>query len=168
MSVVAIKVYDNKIVMSADSITIRGGDMTPIGKGKIFEVNDMIIGTSGYSSEGSMMMLFAENHTPYDASEKSMVEFMLEFNEWRNKNWGTHAGLENSYIIAYRGKAFYVHQNYIAEIVNFFAIGYGADYAEAALYLGHTPEEAVQAACALCCYVAEPIITKTMYKVKGE
>ena len=31
-------------------------------------------------------------------------------------------------------------------------------YGLTALYLGHTPREAVKVSCDLCCYVAEPII----------
>ena len=40
MSVVAVKIYDKEIIMSADSIIIHGeSDKTPVGRGKIFEVN---------------------------------------------------------------------------------------------------------------------------------
>jgi len=52
---------------------------------------------------------------------------------------------------------------FINEIKDFAAIGAGEDFANAALYLGHSPEEAVKVACELCCFVSEPIVK---YKMK--
>ena len=164
MSVVAVKIYDKDIIMSADSIIVHGEiDKTPVGKGKIFEVNGMLIGTSGYASEGIHMSLFAENHTPLAMDERELTKYMYEFSEWKAKEFGTDKKLENSYLIAYKGKVFYCNgMGFIGEVKDFFAIGAGEHYATAALYLGHSPAEAVKVACALCCYVDEPIITKSM------
>ena len=88
MSVVAVKVYDKEIIMSADSIIIHGDDKTPVGRGKIFEVNGMLIGTSGYASEGIHMALFAENHTPLSMDEREITKWMHEFIMWRTKEFG--------------------------------------------------------------------------------
>ena len=165
MSVVAVKIMDKCITMAADSIIIHGeADKTPIGKGKIFDVNNMIIGTSGYASEGIYLSLFAENHAPLDATERAFAEFMAEFSNWKNKEYNASPTIENSYLIIFKSKCFYVSGGYIAEVNDYFAIGYGHQFAEAALYLGHQPEEAVKTACALCCYVAEPIVSKTVRK----
>ena len=65
------------------------------------------------------------------------------------------------------GKPFmqvHVGGGYVAEVTDFYAIGYGHQYSEAALYLGHSPQEAVKVACDLCCFVDGPIVTKTMTK----
>ena len=71
MSVVAVKIYDKEIIMSADSIIVHGeADKTPAGRGKIFEVNGMLIGTSGFAHEGIHMALFAENHTPLAMNDR--------------------------------------------------------------------------------------------------
>lgn len=163
MSVVAVRINKSNITMAADSIIIHGwSDKTPVGKGKIFEVNGMIIGTAGYASEGVHLSLFAENHTPLDATERSVAEFLTEFGSWKMKTMNGVATIENEYLIAFKNKCFYVSGSYIAEVDDYFAIGAGAPYAEAALYLGHTPAEAVKTACALCCYVDEPIVEKTL------
>ena len=165
MSVVAVKIYENSIVMSADSIIIHGPqDKAPVGKGKIFDVNGMLIGSTGLASEGVYLSLFAENHTPLDSSERAFTEYMAEFCQWKYHTYGSPAEVENSYLIAYKDKCFYVNGYYVGEVNDFFAIGAGSEYAEAALYLGHSPQEAVKAACALCCMVAEPIITKSIPK----
>lgn len=164
MSVVAVKVYDKEIIMSADSIIIHGeADKTPIGNGKIFEVNNMLIGFSGAAGEGVLFTLFAETHAPSEATERAMVEFLMEFNDWRgSKGFGRGKPIENSYLIAFKDKCFYMGGDYVAEVKDYFAIGYGHKYSEAALYLGHSPAEAVRVACELCCYVAEPIVTKSL------
>ncbi len=163
MSVVAVKVYDKEIIMSADSIIVHGeADKTPVGRGKIFEVNGMLIGTSGFAAEGIHMALFAENHTPLDMNDRELTKYMHEFAEWRVKEFGTEKKIENQYILAYKGKAFYCSGGYIGEIKDFFSIGAGQYYATAALYLGHSPAESVKVACALSCYVDEPIVTKSI------
>lgn len=163
MSVVAVKVYDKEIIMSADSIIVHGDvDKSPVGRGKIFKVNGMLIGTSGYAAEGIHMALFAENHAPLVMDDRHLTKYMYEFMEWRSKEFGTEKKLENQYLIAYKGKAFYCSAGFVGEVNDYFAIGAGQYYAEAALYLGHSPQEAVKTACALCCFVAEPIITKTL------
>ena len=166
MSVVAVKVYDKEIIMSADSIIVHGDDKTPVGKGKIFEVNGMLIGTSGLASEGVHMALFAENHTPLTMDERELTKWMHEFITWRAKEFGADpkGEYQNQYLIAYKGKVFMCNAGYIGEVTDFFAIGAGEKYANAALYLGHSPAEAVKVACALSCYVDEPIITKSIAK----
>lgn len=164
MSVVAVKVYDKEIIMSADSIIIRGDDKTPIGKGKIFEVNGMLIGFCGLASEGVHMTLFAENHTPLSMDDRELTKYMYEFMTWRMKEFGAEKKLENHYLIAYKGKVFFCSGDYVGEVTDYFAIGAGERYATAALYLGHSPAEAVKVACALSCLVDEPIVTKSIPK----
>jgi ATP-dependent protease HslVU (ClpYQ) peptidase subunit len=166
MSVVAVKIYDKEIIMSADSIIVHGDDKTPVGKGKIVEVNGMLIGSSGFASEAVHMALFAENHTPLAMDEREITRWMYEFVMWRAKEFGVDpkGEYQNCYLIAYKGKAFYCNAGYIGEVTDYFAIGAGDKYANAALYLGHSPAEAVKVACALNCYVAEPIITKSIAK----
>ena len=164
MSVVAVKVYDKEIIMAADSIICHGDDKTPVGRGKIFEVNGMLIGTSGLAAEGIHLALYAENHAPLAMTDRELTRYMYEFAEWRAKEFGTEKKLENSYLIAAKGKVFYCNFGYVGEVTDFFAIGAGESYSRAALYLGHSPAEAVRVACALSCYVAEPIIVKSISK----
>ena len=82
--------------------------------------------------------------------------------EWRSKEFGAEKRLDNQYLIAYKDKAFYCSSGYVGEVTDYFAIGAGQNYARAALYLGHSPAEAVKVACALSCYVDEPIVTKSI------
>lgn len=168
MSVVAVKIYDKEIIMSADSIIVSGWqDKTPVGKDKMYEINGMLIGSAGDAQELTHMFLFAENHTPLDMTERGLIKFMNEFRQWRINEFGVPAEkpIGNEYLIASKGKCFMCYGCvYVGEVRDFYAIGAGEDYAKAALYLGHSPAEAVKVACALSCYVDEPIITKSIPK----
>ena len=57
---------------------------------------------------------------------------------------------------------FSVNDMFVREIKDYFAMGAGEDFATAALYLGHSPEEAVKTACEISCFVAEPIVVEEM------
>ena len=68
----------------------------------------------------------------------------------------------NPYIIAYKGKAFGIEKMLVFPIDDYYAIGAGEDFASGALYMGASPKEAVKAACELCAFVSEPIITESI------
>ena len=158
MSVVAAKVYKDKIVMAADSIVIRGWSKeTSQDFVKINEINEMIVGCVGSAQEGSLMWHYMATHKPASATEKDILEFIVEFSRWKRKLIGD-SSIENSYLIIYDGHLFHIEGMLVYEVKDYAAIGAGEDFSNAALYLEHSPKEAVKVACALSCYVAEPII----------
>lgn len=72
MSVVAAKVYNNNIQMSADSILTNGWEKDPnTNFTKIISLNDMIVGSVGSADECSLMWLYMENHQPLNATERN-------------------------------------------------------------------------------------------------
>lgn len=169
MSCIAVKVTDKEIQFAADSIMLRG-DMivsTPKSPHKLFTVNDMIIGSSGYYNETSLMEMFAQTHKPRDNSSYALREFLIEFCEWKQKK-GEQFASQNEYLIAFEGKCFVSIYGDIEEVKDFCAVGAGMAYAFAALYLGHSPEEAVEVACKLSAKVCEPIIGLAMKRTKNE
>ena len=155
MSVITGKVYNDKIVIAADSIVLSR-DLTRSCI-KIANINNMIIGATGTLREAALMFNFMETHRPANATQKDVLSFLIEFIDWKRKLIN-NANLECHYLLAYDGHLFLIMENYVEEINDYYAIGAGRDYAMAALYLGHSPREAVKTACDLCCYVAEPII----------
>lgn len=164
MSVVAVRVYDDKICVAADSIMCHGWSKNTKGDfSKIHRDNGMIVGSVGTAQESSFMWHYMSTHKPASATEKAVLEFIIEFSHWKNE-LGAGYAIQNRYILAFDGKAYLIENMFVTEIKEYEAIGAGDDYANAALYLGHTPQEAVKTACALCCYVAEPIIEYTMEK----
>ena len=117
----------------------------------------MIIGSSGYAQETSILWDFANTHKPAAPTVQSMLDFMLEFAQWLG-SYGLSPEIQNEYLIAYEGHLFEIESMFVHEISDFTAIGAGEDFALAALYLGHDPKEAVEVACKLCCVVSEPIL----------
>ena len=169
MSVVAVKKTEKKIKIAADSIVVCG--WTRVEKttkmAKLFEVNGMIIGSVGLASEGLLLENFALTRQPYQATEREVLNFFVDFNKYLTTELGMNK-YSNSYILCYKGKAFLIDADlFISEIKDYAAIGAGQDYSLAALHLGHSAKEAVTVACELCAFVAQPIIEYEM-KIEGE
>ena len=159
MSVVAVRVNSDKIIMAADSILCKWASKKAKPKDftKIYEVNGMIIGGCGIAQEISLLWHYADTHKPLSPSVKDVLQFMVEFGKWK-ADYGDSNKIENEYLIAYGGHAYLVEGLFVHEVHEYSAIGAGEDFANAALYLGHSPEEAVKVACDLSCFVSEPII----------
>lgn len=162
MSVVCVKKYDDKIVFAADSIAVINDTKLQMANlTKLEQINNMIVGGAGSSEELNLLFLFSQTHSPLSATEKDIMTFFYEFYKWKVELELPFAS-ENEYIIGYNKKAFFIQGLLVNEVLDYHAIGAGMDYALAALYLGHSPEDAVKVACDLNCYVAEPIVTKTI------
>ena len=149
MSVVACKIYKDKIEMASDSIAVKGWTKINNAQNKIVKLmkyNDMIIGGCGNSDEISLLFHYMKTHTIEDMDEKGVLDFIIEFRRWKNDLTGDN-NLRNPYIID-----------------DFYTIGAGEDYASGALYMGASPKEAVKAACELCAMVCEPIICESINK----
>lgn len=84
------------------------------------------------------------------------MNFITDFVRWR-KDYAGGDPFDSSFIIVYKDKIFEVFGFSIIEITDYVAIGSGFEMATAALYLGHSPKEAVKVACDLTNYVGEPI-----------
>jgi len=160
MSVIACKITERGYEIAADSILVRGYTQSTgqnIHAAKLFESNGMVIGTVGELEEESLFRLFCATRFPNAATEHALLEFLADFSDWKKARLD-NPGIENRYIIGFGGKAFSIERWSVSEIAEYNAIGAGADYALTALHLGHSVEEAVQAAIDLCIYCEPPII----------
>lgn len=169
MSVVAARKYPDRLVFASDSIRVSGylketSRVTGGEQGKLFEVNNMIIGSVGYIMELSFMQIFARNHRPAAATVEAVLDFVVEFYAWaKSKDDGF--GRKNDYLLGIEGEIFRVSDSYLVEkISEFSAIGAGEHFALTAMYLDKTPQEAVEIANELCVYCSGPInvITKAI------
>jgi hypothetical protein len=164
MSVVAARVYKDKIVMAADSIVVRGwSKRTDHDIVKINEINGMIVGSTGYAQELSLMWQYMTTHKPATATEKDVLNFVVEFSRWKRELIGD-GSVANTYLMAYDGHLFQIEDMLVYEVSEWSAVGAGEDFANAVLYLGNNPRDAVKVACELSCLVAEPIIEYSMPK----
>ncbi len=156
MSVVATKVTDKEIVMVADSQLTNGMTAERRENAKIFQVNGLTVGGVGYARDIVLFRVFCETHTPKAPTDDDLLTFMSEFDEWMRKRTN-NVSCESWFHIVYKEKAFTFADFGIAEITNYHALGSGRDYALSCLYLGETPERAVEAACDLNIYCQPPI-----------
>lgn len=163
MSVVAAKVYKDKIAIAADSILVKGWSKRNANFSKIAEINDMILGGCGTAQETSLMWHYMQTHKPASATEKDVLTFVVEFAQWKSGIVG-NSNVENVYLLAFQGHLFEIEYMFVHEVFDYVAVGAGEDFANAALYLHHTPSEAVKVACELSCYVCEPIVEYFMLK----
>ena len=157
MSVVAVKVTNEKITIGADSILVSHGTTQEKDKfAKLNKVNDIIIGDVGDAQEGGLFFMFCRTRKPREASVEAIIEFMSEFQDWM-KNKTDESKLRNEYILVLEKKAFLVEGFFVKEIIDYTAIGAGMDFSLAALYLGNSVKESIKAACHLSVYCEEPI-----------
>lgn len=172
MSVVAVKKFPGGFDISCDSIIVRNWASQSTGSNtkfsKLASINGMAIGGVGSAEELASMFIFAQNHSPISAEERHILEFLSEFSKWRQDR-GLPANIENSYILGFHNKfdnrVFSIAQWFIDEILEYDAIGAGADFAMAALYLGNNTDSAVKTACKLSVYCELPVKT---ISVRGE
>ena len=160
MSVIAAKLYDNRIDFAADSITLRGDLKQTNGPAKLVAINGMVIGGCGLCEEISMMFRFAQTHHPETPTCRDVLAFFTEFLKWKPN--GSCLKGSTDFLIGFKGHLFLIEDMYVSEIKDFVAIGAGRDYSLAALYLGHDPRDAVKVACDLSCFVSEPIVFISM------
>ena len=169
MSVVAAKVYDDRIEIAADTICANGNSKMNTADqkmAKLFRFEDFVIGGVGKSEEISLFRRFFREHTLPDLDEDSIMDFLFAFMKWKKDLCGDDE-IENKYMIAARGKCFCMRGLFVFPVNDYYAIGAGEDYARGALYVGATPVEAVKAACDLCVYVSEPIVLEII-PIKNE
>ena len=155
MSVVAVKITKNKIIVGADSL-VSGWTQEKDKLAKLNKVNGMVIGDVGDAQEGGLFLLYCKTRKPKDASVDSLMEFISEFQTWMTSKT-TETKLHNQYIIVLDGKAFIMEGFFIKEITDYTAIGAGMDFALSALYLGNSVKESIKAACHLSVFCEEPI-----------
>ena len=162
MSVVCAKIYEDRIEVAADSIIVQGWSKETKGEfSKLVKINDMIIGATGNCDELSLLLHFAKTHKPETPSERDLLSFIAEFSRWKREGYD-NSSIVNTYIIIFGEKVFCIERFFVREIKSYMAIGAGQDFANAALYLGHSPRDAVKVACNLSCFVAEPIIEEVI------
>ncbi len=160
MSVVAARVYDDRIEVAADSICVRGwSKMNSAEKKhtKLFRFKDLVVGGVGKSEEISLFQRYMKSHMIKEMNEDGILDFLIEFKRWKKDFCGDDE-IENRYILASKGQCYSTNGFFVFRVNDYYAIGAGDDFARGAMYMGATPEQAVKVACDLCVYVSEPIV----------
>ena len=163
MTVIAARKVNDSIQFAADSIICTGHmklgpEATHAGQGKMFEVNGMIVGGTGVSSENQLLYLFCRNHKPVTATFNAVIDFFVEFQESVQKKDSAFK-LQNQYLFAFDGCLFrtYGEALEVFEVPAYGAVGAGEHFALAALELGHPAEAAVELAIKLSPWCSGPV-----------
>lgn len=157
MSVVAVKVESDKITIAADSIIIKD-DLKRTNFQKLHDFGHIIVGGCGSAEELSLFFEFAKRSKEKLTSVYAVQEFMSKFATCKRAYIDDNK-INNAYIIIYDKHVYEVDGMFVQEVKDYTAIGEGEPYALTALHLGHNVVSAVRAACDLCCFVSEPILT---------
>ena len=157
MSVIAVKVESDKITIAADSIIIKD-DLKRTNFQKLHDFGHMIVGGCGSAEELSLFFEFAKRSKKKLTDIHTVQQFMDDFTLFK-KSYTDDNKINNAYIIIYDKHVYEVDGMFVQEVKDHTAIGEGEPYALTALHLGHSVVAAVRAACDLCCFVSEPILT---------
>lgn len=152
MTVIAVRKYDNEIVLASDSQTTWGDSKLNDSKqdiltkpSKLFQENGLTVGIAGHVEEASLFKIYVKTHKPKQADEDSMLDFLVEFLDWAKKKDSTFT-LKNHYIIIIENKIFMAIGLDIQEIKEYGSVGSGMFLALGAMFKGSKPEEAVEVA----------------------
>lgn len=160
MSVVAVKVQKDKIVIGSDSIRTHGWTQEKDKEAKLWKIDDnTILGAVGSCDDAFLFKQFLETHRPKEPTEERIMDLWAEFTQWVKAVMqdGNYKVNSTSFFLVFNGKVFYINGFFIREVTDYYAIGAGMDYALAALYLGSSVEKSIETACELSIFCEQPI-----------
>lgn len=162
MSVVAIKIYKDRIELGSDSqvssyYMYKDDVQKRYGIGKIVKENDVYLGGVGDLSEISLAKLFLKKTKPGGSREDDILEWLVSFYEYcRSKNGDFRPF--NQWIMVFKDRAFLIYPDFsIFSISDYEAIGCGMSEAKPILAIGRDIREAIAMACKLDLYCNKPI-----------
>src|SRR5258706_6697100 len=128
MSVVAVKIINNEknigFEISSDSIMTRNATQSKNNTSdfvKLYEINDIVVGTAGYEEDSSLMKLFIETTKPSSPTETGLLEFISRFQDWHKKKTD-NGSINSTFFIGYEYKIFYIKGCNIKQITKYIAI----------------------------------------------
>ena len=161
MSVVVGKVLESgKIQLASDSITVRGYTQRKNGSShsKLWRTDqDMVVGSVGVCAESAMLQQFLTSHKLAGPEVGAVLGMFQDFAVWQ-KGVTDKYEVTNGYLVGFEGHLFGFSGWFVDEVTTFEAIGAGADFALAALHLGHDVAKAVEVAIELSVFCEPPIL----------
>jgi ATP-dependent protease HslVU (ClpYQ) peptidase subunit len=152
MTVIALRVKKEEIVIGSDTQTTCGYNTYKDSQGSIYKnsskiliINDLVIGVAGAVKNNCLLSIFCKNHKPKLSTEDGILDFLVEFNDWAKSKDESSRLEDNQFLIVYGGKAFEVVDGYLVrEVSNYTAIGSGMFLALGAMYFDKSVEEAIE------------------------
>lgn len=163
MSVVAVKRYADKIVIGADSIRITYDSQEKDKKAKLVRISpQLVLGSVGDCAVSGLFQEYLKNHLPKTNDEYGYTSLLAEFQRYLRDLDDRLRIDESEFLIVYKARAFLLSNYFIREIRDYYAIGAGMDFANAALHLGCDIKKAIKTACELSIYCEAPVNTITI------
>jgi len=173
MSVIAVKVYDDKIEIAADSQATVADDTYKVVLGrkdsKLFVSDNIILGAAGEYENISMLKTFLKINPQDIHSVEDVYEFLKIFRKWEREIKGTEVNNDQSFILVTNGKAFYINCFEVQEVEAHMSIGTGGRISTTVMNYNpkESAENAVKQAIKEDIYCGGPIICYTMDKLSG-
>lgn len=169
MTVLAVKNYKDRIVFAADSCCfIKESKRDNIDK--IIQVNDIVFMSSGTLSELNFFELFCSTRKPESSKRLDILRFFIDFRKWQietlNVSFDEYI-INNTYIIYFDKKLYKVERDLLITEVKeggYITGGYGHVEARTAMYLGHSPKEAIEVCVKLNVWTAGETKELVIYK----
>jgi hypothetical protein len=175
MSVIAVKVYQNQIVIGSDSYARYENVQAPVQKGDSFDKilfshnKKVVVGGTGTLEELRMLVYYIEDHAlPGDIDQKKLFDWFIEYYKYRNRICESTTGAkdcDSNFLLICQDHCFYIERLFIVEIDTCFAIGGAREPALAVLHADTLGvPEALEAACYLNGFCCKPIVVYTISK----
>jgi ATP-dependent protease HslVU (ClpYQ) peptidase subunit len=169
MSIIAVKKYEDRVVIGADSyVGFSSETQLKDPSGKIFQHEGLTVATCGWDKDNFFLKSFIRRtiSSPFDlSSEYDVQDFMSRFLAWaESKNPGYK--FESQMLLVCKSKVFFVRDTlYIEEVKEYRASGNDSaeNIAQVALYFDKTVEEALEVACQFSIYCEKPL---TIFEIK--
>jgi len=153
MSIIACRVTKDKIYIAADSQLTCGNDRRPgLAYKKITKIRDIVLCVVGTCTEANLLVEYIkENKVP--RSPRKLTLYMSDFYKWRDEVSPTLTPEEKDrtsncqFIFIVGGRVLNTSNLFVAEVLEFHAIGSGEDYAIGAMECGASVKRAVEVAC---------------------
>jgi len=167
MTVLAVKNYNDRIEIATDSGAFNNYRKEE-NQQKLYEVNNIVIAACGSRAISNLFYLFCSFNSPEGNEQLDILRFYNRFLKDLKDNYNNNiTNIENNYFIYYDKKLYELWYNFdIKEIKvdEFSALGAGMQEAKTALYLGHSPKEAISITTKLNVLTAGEIQEKIIYK----
>lgn len=146
MTVIAARVESDRIVMACDSRVSRGWHGKNTGyPSKIIAGSDFAVGASGSAMVAPLLAAYAKDHGIGSGGDLRVTEWCFEFLEFCKKHTGEFKQ-DAHLLLAHKSGLYSIYEWLPVRVSDYCAIGSGFEHAEAAMYLGRSPEEACDVA----------------------
>lgn len=163
MSVIAVKRYEDRIEIAADSILMGNqyNETERIKFSKIFQINNIVMACAGSAQDCLFLRAYCKDHKPPSADTDGVFTFLLNYLKYATERFDGYE-MEVDGIMIYEGHIFSFSDLETFEVADYYAGGVGRNFALTTLHLGFDPIKAVEVACEMLTTCVLPVVYFTV------